>query len=58
MDCCVHSDAVSPVDEVEDDAEVVLVVIALILPHSLSQPACRARRELARRSTATVFTNL
>jgi hypothetical protein len=28
MDCCVHSDAVKPLDEVEDDAEVVLVVIA------------------------------
>lgn len=29
-------------DDVEDDAEDVLVVIAQILPHRSSQPACRA----------------
>jgi hypothetical protein len=29
-------------DDVKDDAEDVLVVIAQILPHRSSQPACRA----------------
>jgi hypothetical protein len=46
MDFCVHSDAVSPLDDVKDDAEDVLVVIAQILLQRPSQPACRAARAL------------